>query len=219
MRPVVGAMSATSKAGLIERYADKIVGLLGCYDRVVLNGTLMAIAHPEAMAGVLRREGIRCFDLAQFVEPLREEIRQNAERLAAARHTVRKEDLVAEKLAHRGRQPGLVCIFSAMKTCTTYRPWHAKANEHTGVKFTSGKCRHYYFHFIDPELGLCYVRVPTWAPYRLQVYSNGHHPAEGDAPRVLDGRHRLRRAGRLVAGVGLERRVRGHRAAPETRRG
>ena len=124
MRPVFGPMSATTKAGLIERYADKIVGVLGCYDRVVLNGTLMAIAHPEAMAGVLRREGIRCFDLAQFVEPLREEIRQNAERLAAARHTVRKEDLVAEKLAQRGRQPGLVCIFSAKETCTTYRPWH-----------------------------------------------------------------------------------------------
>ena len=177
-------MSATTKAGLIERYADKIVGVLGCYDRVVLNGTLMAIAHPEAMAGVLRREGIRCFDLAQFVEPLREEIRQNAERLAAeaglrieflARHTVRKEDLVAEKLAQRGRHPGLVCIFSAMETCTTYRPWHDKASGRTGVKFTPGKCLHYYFYFIDPELGLCYVRVPTWAPYRLQVYFNGHH--------------------------------------------
>jgi hypothetical protein len=23
--------------------------------------------------------------------------------------------------------------------------------------------------------GLCYVRVPTWAPFRLQVYFNGHH--------------------------------------------
>jgi hypothetical protein len=177
-------MSATTKAGLTERYADQIVGVLGCYDRVVLNGTLMAIAHPEAMAGVLRREGIRCFDLAQFVEPLREEIRQNAERLAAeagltieflARHTVRKEDLVAEKLAQRGRQPGLVCILSAMETCTTYRPWHDKASGRTGVKFTPGKCLHYYFYFIDPELGLCYVRVPTWAPYRLQVYFNGHH--------------------------------------------
>jgi hypothetical protein len=24
------------------------------------------------------------------------------------------------------------------------------------------------------ELGLIYVRVPTWAPFRLQVYCNGH---------------------------------------------
>jgi hypothetical protein len=38
-----------------------------------------------------------------------------------------------------------------------------------------GKCLHYYFYFIDADLGLGYVRVPTWCPFRLQVYLNGHH--------------------------------------------
>src|ERR1017187_10897456 len=33
----------------------------------------------------------------------------------------------------------------------------------------------YYFYFLDEELGLGYVRVPTWLPYRLQVYFNGHN--------------------------------------------
>jgi hypothetical protein len=174
----------SAKEGLLTRYADKIVGVLGCYDRVVLSGTLMAIAHPEAMAGVLRRAGIRCFDLEQYVEPIREQIRKNAERLAAEhglqiqylpKHNTRKEEIVAEVLARRGPLPGLVHIMSAMETCTTYQPWHDKAAGRTGVKFKSGKCLHYYFYFLDPELGLCYVRVPTWAPYRLQVYFNGHH--------------------------------------------
>jgi hypothetical protein len=73
----------SAKDGLLTRYADQIVGILGCYDRLVLSGTLTAIAYPEAMAGVLRREHIRCFDLEQYVEPIREQIRKNAERLAA----------------------------------------------------------------------------------------------------------------------------------------
>ena len=30
-------------------------------------------------------------------------------------------------------------------------------------------------YFIDEELGLCYVRVPTWCPFRLQVYCNGQN--------------------------------------------
>ena len=34
---------------------------------------------------------------------------------------------------------------------------------------------HYYFYFIDVEFGLCYLRVPTWAPFRLQFYCNGHN--------------------------------------------
>src|SRR5438034_10645941 len=37
-----------------------------------------------------------------------------------------------------------------------------------------GKCLHYYFYFLDAEVGLIYLRVPTWAPFRLQFYCNGH---------------------------------------------
>jgi len=174
----------SAKEGLLTRYADKIVGVLGCDDRLVFSGTLTAIAYPEAMARVRQRAPIRGFDLAQYVEPIREQIRQNAERLAAEhglqiqflpKHDSRKEEIVAEVLARRGRLPGLVHILSAMEACTTYHPWHDKATGRTGVKFKTSKCLHYYFYFLDPELGLAYVRVPTWAPYRLQVYFNGHH--------------------------------------------
>ena len=56
-------MGRSAKEGLLSRYADKIVGGLGCYDRLVLTGTLTALAYPEAMTGVLRRANIRCFDL------------------------------------------------------------------------------------------------------------------------------------------------------------
>ena len=31
-----------------------------------------------------------------------------------------------------------------------------------------------YFYFIDAWFGLIYLRVPTWAPFRLQFYCNGH---------------------------------------------
>ena len=65
-------------------------------------------------------------------------------------------------------------IFSALEACTSYQPWHDKAAGHTYLKLASGKCLHYYFYFIDTELGLCYLRVPTWCPFRLQFYCNGH---------------------------------------------
>jgi len=43
------------------------------------------------------------------------------------------------------------------------------------LKFDQSKCLHYYFYFIDKELDLCYLRVPTWIPLRLQFYINGHN--------------------------------------------
>ena len=79
-----------------------------------------------------------------------------------------------QRLAERGDAPGLVHVFSAMESCSSYRPWHDKASGKTFFKPISGKCLHYYFYFIDAQFGLCYLRVPTWAPFRLQVYFNGH---------------------------------------------
>ena len=55
----------------------------------------------------------------------------------------------------------------------TYKPWHDKQTHRTFLRPDTGKCLHYYFYFIDAELGLIYLRVPTWCPFRLQFYCNG----------------------------------------------
>jgi hypothetical protein len=168
----------------VEQHQDEIGCVLSCFDRVVITGTLPDICHPAAMAGYLGYRDIRLFDYARWAEPLRDEVRANAERLAAEAgleiefirklEAFRKEDRVQAILAERGDQPGLVHIFSAMEACSSYRPWYDKASGKTLFKPTTGKCLHYYFYFIDEQFGLCYLRVPTWAPFRLQVYFNGH---------------------------------------------
>ena len=77
-------------------------------------------------------------------------------------------------LVVRGDRPGLVHIISAMEACDTYKPWHDKHTHRTFLRPDTGKCLHYYFYFINAELGLIYLRVPTWCPFRLQFYCNGH---------------------------------------------
>ena len=74
----------------------------------------------------------------------------------------------------RGDHPGLVHIISAMEACDAYKPWHDKQTHKTFIRPDSGKCLHYYFYFQDAKFGLVYLRVPTWAPFRLQFYCNGH---------------------------------------------
>ena len=168
----------------VEQHQNEIGCVLSCFDRVVITGTFPDICHARAMAGYLSYRDIRLFDYARWAEPLRDDVRANAERLAADAglqiefirkfKAFRKEDRVQAILAERGDHPGLVHIFSAMETCSSYRPWHDKASGKTFFKPITGKCLHYYFYFIDEQFGLCYVRVPTWAPFRLQVYFNGH---------------------------------------------
>lgn len=169
---------------LTQRYSKQISGILSCYDRILIFGTLPGICHAEGMASRLYQSQVRLFDYPRFAEPFRDKIRENAEKLAAEhgleieyirKRNFRKEDRVKEVLAQRGDKPGLIWIFSAMEPCSTFKPWHDKRSGKTFLRSDQGKCLHYYFYLIDEELGLCYVRVPTWLPCRLQVYCNGHN--------------------------------------------
>jgi hypothetical protein len=144
------------------------------------------------MTALLYERKIRIFDYAKFAEPFRNRIRENAEQMAAAagieiefirKRNFRKEDRVKEILNQRGDQPGLVCIFSAMEPCSTYKPWHNKQTGKTYLISDDGKCLHYYFYFVDEDLGLCHVRVPTWLPCRLQICFNGHNWLAGQLSR------------------------------------
>src|SRR5450756_3121238 len=67
---------------LTQRYAIQIAGVLSCFDRIVITGTLPGVCFVEGLAAYLRGHGVRLFDYPRFAEPLREAIRQNAERIA-----------------------------------------------------------------------------------------------------------------------------------------
>lgn len=170
---------------LKDRHEDKIQGVLSCFDRVVVQGNLSGIGYADGMTSYLYKHGIRIFDFPKLARELREQIRDNAYEIAkragisitpaSTLKGMRKEKWVQKCLKERGEKPGLVCILSAMEACTKYKPWHDKKSGRTFLKYGRGKCTHYYFYFIDEQFGLCYMRVPTWCPFRLQVYFNGHN--------------------------------------------
>ena len=58
----------------------------------------------------------------------------------------------------------VIHIFSAMERCRCFKPWRDKVTGRTGVRVMPGRCLHYYFYLMDEELGLCFVKVPTWLP-------------------------------------------------------
>ena len=137
---------------LTDRYDDRIAGVLSCYDRMVITGTLPGVCYADGMTRYLNAKGIRVFDYPQFAMELRDRLRDCAASLAAgagvtiehiAKNQIRKEAVVARVLERRGDRPGLVHIISAMEACDSYRPWHDKGTGRTFVRPDSGKCLHY----------------------------------------------------------------------------
>jgi len=168
---------------LTEKYSDQLHGVLNCYDRIIISGNLQPLCYAQGMTSYLYQHHIRIFDYAQWAAPLRDELRANAEAIAGEnglsiefirKKNFRQEDRIRNILKTRGDAPGLVHILSAMEACPSYQPWHDKPTGKNFLKPDTGKCLTYYFYFIDPELGLCFIRVPTWCPFSLAVYFNGH---------------------------------------------
>jgi hypothetical protein len=115
---------------LTERHKNKIAGVLSCYDRIIIQGTVPGWCYASGMTDYFYKNEIRIFDYPQWAEPLRDALRKNMEQLAAANaleiefvrsaKKVRKEDRVKEILEKRGEHPGVVCILS-LANCKNMR--------------------------------------------------------------------------------------------------
>lgn len=123
-----------------QRHADQIQGVISCFDRIIIMGTLPNICYTGAMTTLLFRKNIRIFDYPRWAAPLKEENLQDAERLAREngleiefihQKNLRKEDRIREILNRQGEQPGLAHIFSAMESCASFKPWHDKSSGKT----------------------------------------------------------------------------------------
>ena len=102
---------------LEERYDERIAGVLSCYDRIVVTGTLPTVCDAAGMTRFLFANAIRIMDYPDFASKLRDRVRERAASLAReagveiehiAKSHVRKEAVVAKVLEERGEHPGLV---------------------------------------------------------------------------------------------------------------
>ncbi len=187
-------------APLTQRYGKEIRGVIECFDRVVLFGTYKAIGWPGAMEQHLWGQQIKLLDYTKsYANTLRlrvaGHVREEARRMGVSIHQVnhsqRKEALVEDILQKRGRHEGVVCVLGAMERCRTYKVGKDPKSNHLALQWSPGKCQHYYIYLIERELGLSYLRIPTWAPFRLQFYCNGHHWLE----------RRMRKAGNCLTRI------------------
>jgi len=105
---------------LTTTYQDKIADTLSCLDRVIITGTIPQICYPQGMSSYLYSQNIKVFDYAKFAEPFKEELRNNAEKVAKendieiefVRKThIRKEDLVKKVLDKRGYYTFCIFVF------------------------------------------------------------------------------------------------------------
>src|SRR3954447_23600525 len=86
---------------LTERHGDQIAGVLGCWDRMLIFGTLPKICFAGGMTSFLFERNIRIFDYPRFAEPFRNRISRKR-REASSGHWHRDRVHPQTELPQRG---------------------------------------------------------------------------------------------------------------------
>lgn len=190
----------------IAKHAERINGVLPCFDRVILRGHL-PMAGPGYFSTWLYSKKIALnlhsppegwWNFKEAAPWFSGELKAHAKELAAAanrpyRHLPsreRMEDNARALAAKDGITDGLVCVYGTNETCRTFRVRYGDGGPQVGADLRV--CLVLYFYQMDREFGLLHVKLQTWLPFTVQVYVNGHEwlarklTAEGLAFRKRD---------------------------------
>ncbi len=169
----------------LQKYASEIKGFIGCYDRVIISGTLNKWGFSYGMFSYLLQRKIKAVDISKFGKGYSDRLRQNITTIAKNEEikiqyirnpgSFDKEKDIKKRLKQFPKEEGIVHIYSSLEICSSYEgKWDSKTRK-ASLKNITPRSLVYYIYFIDKMLGLCFIRIPTWIPFRIMFYFNGHN--------------------------------------------
>lgn len=164
----------------LHSFAEIIVFVLNCFDRVIFKGYLPFGGEEHLNAWVDRGLKMRRKDFLPFLQQHSEALVEYAKALAAQAERpyeyrqgkFKKEKFIQKLIRDERLTDGLVAVLCVQETCRTVCLKYGKRRPRLAFKRRPQRVL-YYYH-LDPEFGLMHVRLETWFPYTIQVYVNGH---------------------------------------------
>jgi hypothetical protein len=166
----------------IQRFAGNILGVLHGFDRIRFRGTRRFLANVVGMMNFLWHRQVLLKDFKAFASTITAQVRQAAEEVAVKQgrpvvylhNSAMDKEAWAREVAKRdGIQQGLIGVLKAVECCWSYEVGSNRAEKKLELRGKPSKCLHYYHYFMDPEVGLTYVRLQTWFPFSVHVGMNG----------------------------------------------
>ena len=166
----------------LQRFGIKILGVLHGFDRIRFRGTRRFLANVVGMRHFLWHRQVLLKDFQAFAGKITAEVRRAAEGVAGKEgrpveylhnSTMDKEAWARQVAQRDGIRQGLVGVLKAVECCWSYEVGPNGAEKKLELRGKPSRCLHYYHYFMDPEVGLVYVRLQTWFPFTVHVGMNG----------------------------------------------
>jgi hypothetical protein len=167
----------------IEKHQKDVMGILHCFDRLRLQGSLRYLYCQEIFEEYLSKAKVLLKDFKSFATQLTGEVCQSAEHLARSlgrpflylpSSALSKEEVAHKIIVQDHIKEGLVGVFRCLEPCRTYKMrgnYQAKTLE---PHLEWGRCLHLYFYTLHPRYGLVHLRLQTWFPFLIHICLNGH---------------------------------------------
>ena len=166
----------------IQRFGKNILGVLHGFDRIRFRGTRRFLANVAGMLGYLWQRQVLLKDFKAFAGNITAQVRQAAEESAVRQgrpvaylhNSAMDKEAWARDVAKRdGIQQGLIGVLKSVECCWSYEVGPNRAEKKLELRGKPSRCLHYYHYFLDPDVGLVYVRLQTWFPFNVHVGMNG----------------------------------------------
>jgi hypothetical protein len=169
----------TTEHPFLAKHKESISGVLSCFDRVIFRGHL-PLSYPKGLEGFLYQHKVPLKTFKDYAPQIADRVRDHVKAIvqqagAPFRHLPSKEPMeaLARPMAQEKKiTQGIVCGFSQLETCRTFRFEYAKDRPRLRGDFR--KCSVLYVFLMHAVLGLIHVKIQTWFPLTMQVYVNGH---------------------------------------------
>src|SRR5712692_557260 len=164
------------------KYADRLVGTLSGFDRLVFRGTLRRLSFVEGLQGYLWERKVLLKEFGAHAQAVTERVKEAC--LAVARTAqvpvqyldsadTSKEE-VARTIAHeRGVTAGPVCLLTCVEPFVGFDIYRNAAKKKLELVSRYRKCLHYYWYEFHPQCGFLNLRLRSWFPFDVQVCLNG----------------------------------------------
>jgi hypothetical protein len=166
----------------IQRFADKIIGVLNGFDRLVLRGSLRPISYSRGMKGFLWHRQVLLKDFGHFVERTTTQLKEASFEAARAQKRpiiylgsckTDKQAVAQEVASKHGITNGLIAVITCVEPCMSYEISPNPDTKELDLTLRPRRCLFIYHYLIDPQFGFMNARIQTWFPFNVQICLNG----------------------------------------------
>jgi hypothetical protein len=166
----------------IQRFSERITGVLSGFDRLVFRGTLRYIAVPSGMMDFLKRENVLLKEFGHYAKDVSERLKESlyAEVRRSGRPIIylqsgqtNKEEVALEIAKNDRIDRGLIAVITCTEPCKSYDIYRNKEKKQIELVMRTRKCLYLYLYFFDHEFGFMNARIQSWLPFNIQICMNG----------------------------------------------